>query len=92
MPERVDLQDPEDFVKEMQTWMVPPEALEDPSKGHKIEDVVAKYHDPQACDTFPDALSSLGTIRKRFYALNWGTPAEKLTSGRSSSNGTSKRK
>lgn len=86
------LQDPEDFVRELKTWMVPPEALEEPSKGHKVDNVVAKYIDPQASDNCPDALSTLGTIRKRFYALNWGTPAEKHTFGRPSFNGSSKRK
>lgn len=86
------LQDPALFVKELKTWMVPPEALEDASKGHKVDSVVSQYCDPEASGTFPDALSTLGTIRKRFYALNWRTPAERLLSGRASSNGSTKRK
>lgn len=90
--EPVAFQDPEDFVKEMRTWLIPPEALEDASQGHKVESVVAKYCDPEATDVFPDALSTMGTIRKRFYALNWGTSAEKSSSGRASSNGSTKRR
>jgi len=85
-------QDPEDFVKEMKTWLIPPEALEDSSQGHQVESVVSKYSDPQATDAFPDALSTMGTIRKRFYALNWGTTAGRVSSGRTSSNGSAKRK
>jgi hypothetical protein len=83
------MQDPNDFVKEMRTWLLPPEAFREGGQGHADESVAAGYCDPRVSQTLPDVMGTLGTLRKRFYALNYGTDAEKLSSGRSLSAGGS---
>lgn len=94
------MQDPNAFVREMRTWLTPPEASVSGKDGNKVDSVVAGYCDPRASDDgCPDVMGTLGTLRKRFYALNHGTDAEKLctsrptsSSGGGSGNGSSRRR
>lgn len=81
------MQDPNEFVKELRTWLTPPEASANGKDGNMVDTVVAVYCDPRATDAFPDVIHTLGTLRKRFYALNHGTDAEKLIASRPSSSG-----
>lgn len=55
-------------------WQLPPAALADPSKGHESAAMVATYKAAPLAD-LPDLLGTLGTLRKRFHALNHGTAA-----------------
>lgn len=81
------IQDPADFVKELRTWLTPPEASASGKDGNKVDTVAAVYCDPRASEAFPDVMATLGTLRKRFYALNHGTDAEKLCAVRPTSSG-----
>jgi hypothetical protein len=76
-------------VKELRTWLTPAEASVNGTDGHKVDEVVAVYRDPRASDNFPDVMGTLGTLRRRFYALNHGTDAEKLCAVRPSSGNSS---
>lgn len=65
--DRVDLvQDPNDFLAAMRKWMLPRKALAE-GEGHSSAEKLAQYSVP---DELPDLLATLGTIRKRFAALN----------------------
>jgi hypothetical protein len=68
------MQDPDDFVAALSRWQLPPQALAEPSKGHENAVMVSKYAENPIAQ-LPDLLGTLGTLRKRFYALNFGTPA-----------------
>ena len=81
-----EVQDPADFVKELGTWLLPPGAFADAAKGHMDAGKLDMYA-KAPLSKLPDVLGTLGTLRKRFFALNHGTdaaatPAAKLASGK----------
>lgn len=62
------------FVAELSKWLLPTAALADGATGHESANTVEMYaQHPQA--SLPDVLGTLGTLRKRFTALNYGTEA-----------------
>jgi hypothetical protein len=69
----------------MEKWMLPPAAMPQQQGGFSNAMIEAKYVEPRASETLPDLLGTLGTMRKRFYALNYGTIA--ASSPPTSSNG-----
>lgn len=58
----------------METWLLPPPTMPD-GKGYCNEQVAAQYVEPRPSSKLPDLLGTLGTMRKRFHALNYGTDA-----------------
>ena len=67
-------QDPDDFVKELSRWMFPPSICGEGEAQNVNAEKLAKYGNGPG--TLPSVIETLGTIRKRFYALN-NTPAQK---------------
>ena len=65
-------------MKEISRWALPPAAFAsgDASKGHVVASNL-KVYESAPMDSLPDVLGTLGTLRKRFYALNYGTDAAK---------------
>ena len=85
------VQDPDTFVAALSKWQLPPAALANPAKGHENPDMVATYKAAPLSE-LPDLLGTLGTLRKRFYALNWGTAAAAAPASPSGRAGSGKRR
>jgi hypothetical protein len=79
-------QDPADFVAELSKWLLPPAALADVARGHE-DAATADMYARQPLTGLPDVLGTLGTLRKRFHALNYGTDAAKLAERKSGDGG-----
>jgi hypothetical protein len=73
------MQEPDDFVAALSRWQLPPQALANQSKGHENAVLVQKYAE-NPITQLPDLLGTLGTLRKRFYALNYAPPAAQPSS------------
>jgi hypothetical protein len=78
------MQDPSDFVTALSKWMLPPRAVRGNDQGHVDEAVLELYSKTLPLEDLPDVLGMLGTMRKRFYALNYGTEAAGLLAGKAS--------
>ena len=75
-------------MAEMRKWLVPPLAMRDDKPGHSNEDMLAMYSQSPLSE-LPDVLGALGTLRKRFHALNFGTDAAAKAVGSKAGGGKS---